>query len=73
MKIAYNSAYVQIENLNFTFARQAVIVYFYLCSNFQEIAMPNINVQADYLLLIILDCTLIASKKSISEFTAHIH
>jgi len=41
MKIAYNSAYVEIETLNFTFARQAVIVYFYRCSNFQEIAMPN--------------------------------
>jgi len=30
MKIAYNFAF-----------RQAVIVYFYLCFNFQEIAMPN--------------------------------
>jgi len=28
MIIAYNSAYVQTEALNFTFARQAVIVYF---------------------------------------------
>ena len=28
MKIAYNSAYIQTETLNFTFARQAVIVYF---------------------------------------------
>jgi len=28
MTIAYNSAYVQTETLNFTFARQAVIVYF---------------------------------------------
>jgi len=27
MTIAYNSAYVQIETLNFTFVRQAVIVY----------------------------------------------
>jgi len=27
MKIAYNSAYVQIEIINFTFAQQAVIVY----------------------------------------------
>ena len=33
MKIAYNSAYVQIETVNFTFAQQAVIVYFYICSN----------------------------------------
>jgi len=28
MTIAYNSAYVQTETLNFTFTRQAVIVYF---------------------------------------------
>ena len=28
MTIAYNSAYVQTETLNFTFARQAVVVYF---------------------------------------------
>jgi len=28
MTIAYNSAYVQTETLNFTFARKAVIVYF---------------------------------------------
>jgi len=43
MKIAYNSAYVHLRSgdLNFTFARQAVIVYFYLCSIFQEIATPN--------------------------------
>jgi len=48
MKIACNSAYIQTETLNFTFAQQTIIVYFYLRSNFQEIAMPNINVQADY-------------------------
>jgi len=41
MNIACNSAYIQIETLNFIFTRQAIIVYFYLCSNFQEIAMPN--------------------------------
>jgi len=41
MKIAYNSAYSQIEMFNFTFTQQAIIVYVYLCSNFQEIAMPN--------------------------------
>ena len=35
MKIAYNSAYVQIETFNFTFAQQAIIV------NFQAIAMQN--------------------------------
>jgi len=28
MTITYNSAYVQTETLNFTFARQADIVYF---------------------------------------------
>jgi len=28
MTLAYNSAYVQIETLNFTFAWQAVTVYF---------------------------------------------
>jgi len=41
MKIAYNSAYVQIETFNFTFTQQAIVVYVCLCSNFQEIAMPN--------------------------------
>jgi len=41
MKIAYNSAYVQIEMFTFTFAEQAIIVYVCLCSNYQEIAMPN--------------------------------
>jgi len=36
------SAYVQIATtLDFTFTQQAVIVYFYLHSNFQEITMPN--------------------------------
>jgi len=29
MKIAYNSAYIQIETFNLTFAQQAFIVYFY--------------------------------------------
>jgi len=32
MKIAYNSADMQIESLHFTFAQQAITVYFYLCS-----------------------------------------
>jgi len=41
MKIAYNSAYVQIETFNFTIAQQAIIVFVYPCSNSQEIAMPN--------------------------------
>jgi len=39
MKIACNSAYIKTKSLNFTLSQQAVIVYFYLCSNFQEIAM----------------------------------
>jgi len=56
MKIAYNSTYVLNETLNFTFARQAIIVYFHFCSGFQ---MPNINVQAGYFLLIFSHCTLI--------------
>jgi len=30
---------------NFTFAKQSIIVYVYLCSNFQEIAMPNANIK----------------------------
>jgi len=41
MKIAYNSAYVQIEMFNFTFDQQAIIVYVYLRSSFQKIAMLN--------------------------------
>jgi len=41
MKIAYNSPYAQIETFNFTSAQQAIIVYFCLCSNFQEIATLN--------------------------------
>jgi len=41
VKIAYNSAYIQTETFNFTFAQHAIIVYVYLCSNFQEITMPN--------------------------------
>jgi len=43
MKIAYNSAYVQIETFNFSFVQQAIIVYRVCLSlfNLQEIAMPN--------------------------------
>jgi len=41
MKIAYNSAYIVTGTLGFTFAQQVVIAYFYLYSNFQEIAMPD--------------------------------
>ena len=44
MKNAYNFAYVQRETFNFAFAQQAVIVYFYLSSIFQEITMPNATV-----------------------------
>ena len=33
MTIPYNFAYVQTETLNFTFARQAVIVYMYFDAN----------------------------------------
>jgi len=32
-KLACYSAYVQTETLNFTFAWQPNIVYFYICSN----------------------------------------
>jgi len=47
MKIAYNSAYVQTETLNFTLARQAVIVYFVPNSKKLLCWTPkwNINVQ----------------------------
>jgi len=50
MEIVYNSAYVKTGTLNFTFAWQAVIVYFYFCSNFLKslCRMSNINVQANY-------------------------
>jgi len=41
MKIVYNSAYIQIEMFNFTFAKQAITVYVYLCFSLQEIAMPT--------------------------------
>jgi len=34
---ACNSAYVSTETLNFTFARQAFIVYFYIYSNHRHI------------------------------------
>jgi len=43
MKIAYNSAHVQTKTVSFTFVQQAIIVYFYLCSNVQEITLPNAN------------------------------
>jgi len=40
MKTAYNSAYVQSETFTFTFTHQAIIVYVYLCSIFQDIVAP---------------------------------
>jgi len=43
MKIAYNSADVLKEAISFTCAQQIIIVYFYLCSNFQEITLPNVK------------------------------
>jgi len=54
MKIACNSAYVRTETLNFTSARQAVIVYFYICSY-----LPNAKYKCiSWLFLIIIsDCT----------------
>ena len=41
MKIAYNSAYIQIETFNFIFDQEAFIMYFYLCPNFLDITMPS--------------------------------
>jgi len=35
MNIAYNSANIQVETVNFAFAQQTVIEYFYLCFNIQ--------------------------------------
>ena len=47
MKIAYNTAYVQIETVNFTFAQPSKLslCIFYICSNFQDIAMPNVKIK----------------------------
>ena len=36
----YNTAYVQTETFTFTFTQQAIIVYVYLRSNFQDIVAP---------------------------------
>jgi len=66
MKIAYNSAYVQIETFNFTLAQQAIIVYVYVPTSKKLLCrMPNIKAQADYFLPIMSDCTSIASRQSI--------
>jgi len=40
MKIAYNSAYNQIETFILPSPSKPVL-YVYLCSNFQQIATPN--------------------------------
>jgi len=52
MKIAYISAYVQIETFNFTFAQQAIIVYVYCVfvptSKKSLCQTPNIMVEAGY-------------------------
>ena len=61
MTIAYNSAYVQTETLNFTFAQQAIIVYFDAeCSRMSILRMstvkflpiavkPSIDVKLEYI------------------------
>jgi len=66
MKITCNSAYVWTETFNFTFAGHATIVYFYLCSNFQEITMQNAKYEciSRLFLPIILDYTLILARKN---------
>jgi len=38
-EIAHNSDYDQTQTFNFTFAQEAIMVYFYLNFNLQEIAM----------------------------------
>jgi len=49
MKIACNSAYIQTETLNFIFAWQTLIVYFYICSNHRRgychnvISLPRVT------------------------------
>jgi len=44
MKTAYNFAYVQLtETFTFTFTQQVIIVYVYLCSNFQDIVVYLLN------------------------------
>jgi len=53
MKIAYNSAYVQIKTFSFTFTQQAIIVFmsvFVPTSKKSLCQMPNIKVQANYFL-----------------------
>jgi len=65
MKNAYNSAYVQIETLNFIFTRKPLLSSFIFVPTSKKsiCRTPNINLQADYFLPIILKSTLIASKK----------
>ena len=70
MKIAYNSAYIQVETVNFTITLHAVIVYFSVPTSKKSLCRtPNISVQGDYFLPIISEYTLIASKKSIQPCT----
>jgi len=63
MKIAYNSAYVQIETFSFTFAQQAIMSIFVPTSKKSLYRTPK--VQANYFLPIMSDCTLIVSIQSI--------
>jgi len=43
MKVAYNSAYIQIETFNFTFAQQAVIVLFLSLFQLPRNPLPEKN------------------------------
>jgi len=47
MKIVHSSAYVQTETFTFTFAQQAIIVYFIFVPTFKKslCRRTNINVQ----------------------------
>jgi len=51
MKIAYNSAYIQIEAFNFAFTQQAIIVYIFVPPSNKSLCRTlNIKVQAYYFL-----------------------
>jgi len=71
MKIAYNSAYVQTETLNFTFAQQAIVVYFcFFQLSRNHYAERKILMYMSIIFLPIMsECTLIASKQLIQPFT----
>jgi len=64
MTTACNSAHVQTETLNFTFARQAAVVYFDA-----EFGIPKINASPIIFLPIMSEYALIASKQSIQPLT----